>query len=80
MKNKILICGAGDFITGHLIRKLRQNNSSIDALELTKHLKSYASIGEKYVTILDDIIERNSLTDFDNSNLLSTNRKKGVEL
>ena len=60
--------------------KLRQNNSSINGLELTKHLKSYASIGEKYVTILDDIIERNSLTDFDNSNLLSTNRKKGVEL
>ena len=29
MKNKILICGAGDFITGHLIRKLRQNNSLI---------------------------------------------------
>jgi len=60
--------------------KLRQNNSSISGLKLTKHLKSYASIGEKYVTILNDIIERNSLTDFDNSNLLSTNRKKGVAL
>ena len=27
MKNKILMCGAGGFIAGHLIRKLKQNNS-----------------------------------------------------
>jgi Bax protein len=59
---------------------LRQNNSPINGLELTKHLKSYASIGEKYVVILNDIIENNSLTDFDNSNLLSTSIKKGVAL
>ena len=29
MKNKILMCGAGGFIAGHLIRKLKQNNSLI---------------------------------------------------
>ena len=60
--------------------QLRQKNSPINGLELTKYLKNYAAIGEKYVVILDDIIEKNSLTDFDTSNLLPTNLKKGVAL
>ena len=41
-------------------------------LDLTKYLKKYAAIGEKYVIILEDIIEKNSLTDFDKANLLPT--------
>ena len=49
-------------------------------LELTKYLKNYASIGEKYVSILESIIIKNSLTDFDNANLLPTKLKKGVAL
>ena len=60
--------------------KLRQEGKSINGLELTRYLKNYASIGEKYVAILDDIIERNSLTDFDKANLLPTKLKKGVAL
>ncbi len=60
--------------------KLRQNNEKMLGLLLTKYLKNYASIGEKYVVILDDIIERNSLEDFDKTNLLPTNSKKGVDL
>ena len=52
----------------------------IIGLDLTKYLKNYASIGEKYVVILEDIIEKNSLTDFDEANLLPTKLKKGVIL
>jgi len=60
--------------------KLRQDNKEIIGTELTKYLQRYASIGEKYVRILDDIIEKNSLTDFDSSDLLSTNSKTSVSL
>jgi len=60
--------------------KLRQENKKIIGTELTKYLKRYASIGEKYVVILDDIIRKNSLTDFDTADLLSTRLKKGVSL
>ena len=38
--------------------KLRQENKEIIGTELTKYLKKYASIGEKYVKILDDIIRK----------------------
>ena len=60
--------------------QLRQENKKIIGLDLTKYLKNYASIGEKYVRILDDIIEKNSLTDFDKANLLPTKLKTGVAL
>ena len=60
--------------------QLRQDNKEIIGTELTKYLERYASIGEKYVLILDDIIRKNSLTDFDTADLLSTNSKKGVSL
>ena len=60
--------------------KLRQNEDRIDGLELAKYLKNYAAIGEKYVRILEDIIEKNSLADFDNANLLPTKLKKGIAL
>ncbi len=60
--------------------QLRQEGKQIIGLDLTKYLKAYASIGEKYVAILDDIIEKNSLTDFDKANLLPTKFKKGLDL
>ena len=60
--------------------KLRQENKRIIGLDLTKYLKNYAAIGEKYVVIIEDIIENNSLTDFDKANLLPTKLKKGVAL
>ena len=60
--------------------QLRQENKKITGLDLTKYLKKYSAIGEKYVAILDDIIEKNSLADFDNANLLPTKLKKGIAL
>ncbi len=61
--------------------KLRQSGGDvINGLELTKYLKNYAAIGEKYVRILEDIIEKNSLTDFDKAILLPTKMKKGIAL
>jgi len=60
--------------------KLRQGEELIIGSNLTKYLINYASIGEKYVRIIEDIIEKNSLTDFDKANLLSTSLKKGIAL
>jgi len=60
--------------------KIREQNKQIIGLELTKYLKSYASIGEKYVSILDTIIQNNSLTDFDKANLLPTKLNKELSL
>ena len=60
--------------------KLRQENKRIIGLDLTKYLKNYAAIGEKYVVIIENIIENNSLTDFDKADLLPTKSKKGVAL
>jgi len=60
--------------------KLRQEGEKINGLKLTKYLERYASIGQKYVEILEQIIKRNSLTDFDDANLLPTKLKKGIAL
>ena len=60
--------------------QMRQEGKQIIGLDLTKYLKNYAIIGEKYVTILESIIENNALTDFDKSNLLPTKLKKGLTL
>jgi len=60
--------------------QLRQEGKKIIGLDLTKYIKNYAAIGEKYVAIINDIIEKNSLTDFDKANLLPTKLKKGVAL
>ena len=60
--------------------QLRQENKQITGLDLIKYLKNYAAIKEKYVVIIKGIIENNSLTDFDQANLLPTNLKKGLAL
>jgi len=60
--------------------QIREEGKPIIGLDLTKYLKAYAAIGEKYVAILDDIIEKNSLTDFDKAILLPTKLKTGVAL
>ena len=60
--------------------QMRQENKTIDGLELTIHLKRYAANGEQYIALLKDIIVRNSLTDFDKANLLPTKLKQGVAL
>ena len=60
--------------------QLRQENKLIIGLKLTKYLKNYAGIGKKYVTILENIIENNSLTDFDKADLLPTKLKTELAL
>ena len=60
--------------------QLRQEGKLIVGLDLTKYLKNYAAIGEKYVTILEGIIENNSLTDFDKADLLPTKLKTELSL
>jgi len=60
--------------------KIRQEGNTVNGLDLTKYLKNYAAIGEKYVAIIDDIIKMNSLTDFDKANLLPTKSKQGIAL
>ncbi len=60
--------------------QLREENKKIIGLDLTKYLENYASIGEKYVLILEDIIKNNSLTDFDKADLLPTRLRTGIAL
>ncbi len=60
--------------------QLREEEKTIIGSDLTKYLKAYAAIGDKYVAILNDIIEKNSLTDFDKADLLPTKLKQGVAL
>ena len=60
--------------------QLRQQGKHIIGLDLVKYIKNYAAIGEKYVEILEGIITKNSLTDFDKAGLLPTKLKKGVAL
>ena len=60
--------------------QLRQEGKQIVGLDLTKYIKNYAAIGEKYVTIIEGIIKNNSLTDFDQANLLPTKLRTGLAL
>ena len=60
--------------------QLRQEGKQIIGLDLTKYIKNYAAIGEKYVTIIEGIIEQNSLTDFDKAGLLPTRLRTGIAL
>ena len=60
--------------------KLREADDKINGLLLTQYLKNYAGIGSKYVEILDSIISNNSLTDFDEADLLSTKMRKSLAL
>jgi len=60
--------------------QLRQEKKQIVGLDLTQYLEKYASIGEKYVEMLESIIVKNSLTDFDKANLLSLKLKSGLSL
>ena len=60
--------------------QLREQGEKVIGIKLTKYLKNYAQIGEKYVEILQAIIEKNSLSDFDTANLLPSKLKKGLDL
>ena len=50
--------------------KLRDEGKPLDSLVLSKHLDKYAETGEKYVDVLQQIINQNNLKDFDDAKLL----------
>jgi len=53
----------------------RDNQGKLNSLELVKHLDKYAETGTKYTKILKQIIQQNSLTDFDDVKILPTTKK-----
>ena len=53
----------------------RDNQGSLNSLELVKYLDEYAETGVKYTEILKKIIEQNKLTDFDKASILPTSKK-----
>ncbi len=53
----------------------RDNNGKLNSLKLYKYLDKYAKTGKEYTIILKKIIEQNSLTEFDDVNILTTNSK-----
>jgi Bax protein len=50
--------------------ELRDQGKKLDSIELSEHLDKYAETGKKYVKILQQIINQNKLTDFDDAKLL----------
>ncbi len=50
--------------------KLRDDGKPLDSIFLSNYLDEYAETGQKYVKILQKIIEQNDLKDFDNAKLL----------
>ena len=53
----------------------RDNQGKLNSLELVKHLDKYAETGVEYTKILRQIIQQNSLTDFDDVKILPTTKK-----
>ena len=53
----------------------RDNQGKLNSLELVKHLDNYAETGVEYTRILKQIIQQNSLTDFDDVKILPTTKK-----
>ena len=54
--------------------EMRSSKKEINGIKLSNHLTTYSEIGEKYVLYLKQIIDHNSLMDFDKSILLPTNK------
>ena len=57
--------------------KLRDQSKNLDSLILVQFLNEYAETGEKYVEVLQKIIQQNNLKDFDDAKLLPSS--KGLE-
>jgi len=53
----------------------RDNNKKLDSLKLVNFLQKYAETGKEYTEILKKIINQNSLTDFDDVDILPTSLK-----
>ena len=60
--------------------KLRSKNKKIAGLTLIHSLENYAQTGKEYTKILEQIIEENSLTDFENVLLTDSVIKKQLNL
>ena len=60
--------------------QLKEEGKKITGLDMAKYIKNYAAIGEKYVVLIEEIIKKNSLTDFDKADLLPTKLVTGVDL
>ena len=50
--------------------ELRDRSKPLGSIILSKFLDNYAETGEKYVEVLQQIIEQNNLKDFDDAKLL----------
>jgi Bax protein len=53
----------------------RGNNEKLNSLILADYLAAYAATGTKYPKILKQIIKQNSLTEFDDVHIFTTNNK-----
>ena len=53
----------------------RDNDQKLDSLKLVDFLKKYAETGKEYTEVLKKIINQNSLTDFDDVDILPTSLK-----
>ncbi len=53
----------------------RDNDEKLDSLKLVNYLDKYAETGQKYIDVLKQIINQNSLTDFDDVNVMPTSNK-----
>ena len=53
----------------------RDNDEKLDSLKLVKFLEKYAETGKEYTEVLKKIINQNSLTDFDDVDILPTSLK-----
>ncbi len=54
--------------------KFRNQNRTLDSIILSKHLDKYAETGNKYIEVLQKIIEQNNLKDFDEARLLPSSK------
>ncbi|MDC3052983.1 glucosaminidase domain-containing protein [Candidatus Pelagibacter sp.] len=53
----------------------RDNDQKLDSLKLVEFLEKYAETGKEYTEVLKKIINQNSLTDFDDVDILPTSLK-----
>ena len=53
----------------------RDNNEKLNSLILVNYLDKYAETGQQYIDVLKKIIIQNSLTDFDDVNVMPTSNK-----
>ncbi len=53
----------------------RDNNEKLNSLVLVNYLDKYAETGQQYIDVLKKIIKQNSLTDFDDVNVMPTSNK-----